>query len=187
MKRSVKKPHSHHFYLDPPLLFAICLLMATSLFTLYSAGGQAKMEDQALRFGIGFVAMFATLFAPVRLIKGLAPLIFILSIILLALVPFIGVDVNGAKRWLRLGVQIQPSELAKLSLPMMLAYYLGRQALPIRFTRVILSLIIIAIPVGLIFIEPDLGTSLLVAFSGLSVLFCADDCSPFQQFLQRDP
>lgn len=170
---STHKRNSHQFYLDLPLVIGICLLMMISLFTLYSAGGQETMEDQALRFGIGFIVMFITLFIPLRLVKTFAPFAYLVTLILLALVPFIGVEVNGAKRWLRLGMQIQPSEIAKLSLPIMLAYLLGSGDLPIKFKMMVASVLIIALPVGLVYIEPDLGTSILVALSGLAVLFLA--------------
>lgn len=173
MKPNAHQRHSHHFYLDPPIFIAICLLMLISLVTLYSAAGMDKTEDQALRFGIGFIVMFMTLFIPLRLVKAFAPVIYTISIISLILVLLFGVDVNGAKRWLNVGVRIQPSELAKLALPLMVAYLLGSRDLPVKFKMMVISLFIIALPVALIYKEPDLGTAILVAMAGLSVLFLA--------------
>lgn len=171
---SVPYANSHRVYVDVILLVFIALLMGVSLVVLYSAAGLDKALDQALRFGIGFLALFLALLAPKSWIRFFSPGFYILTVAMLVAVHFFGVNVNGSQRWLDLGVgQLQPSEIAKLSIPLMLAYYYHDKPLPPSWRDIGMTLLIILVPVGFIFKQPDLGTSLLVALSGLIVLFLA--------------
>ncbi len=167
-------PNQHRFYLDFPLLLLLLLLMGTSLTILYSAAGADKMFSQATRFGVGLVVMLFILLIPKRVIRFFIPGFYLLTVLLLLAVHFFGISVNGSQRWLSVGfTQIQPSEIAKLSIPLMLAYYFSARSLPPNWKDLVISLAIIALPVGLIFRQPDLGTSILVALSGLTLLFLA--------------
>ncbi len=164
----------HRIYVDIPLLLMILTLMTGSLAMLYSAAGLSKMTDQAVRFGVGFVVMAFVLLIPKNIIRFFTPSFYVLTIVLLVAVHFFGISVNGSQRWLNIGItQIQPSEIAKLSIPLMLAYYYYARPLPPRWSDLFLSLVIIFIPVGLVFRQPDLGTAILVATSGLILLFLA--------------
>lgn len=166
--------NTHRVYLDALLVLFVALLMGVSLVVLYSAAGTDKVLDQALRFGIGFLVLCIALLIPTSWIRFFSPSFYGLTIILLIAVHFIGVNVNGSQRWLDLGVgQLQPSEIAKLSIPMMLAYYYHDRRLPPTWKDIGITLLIIIVPVAFIFLQPDLGTSLLVALSGLIVLFLA--------------
>ncbi len=163
-------------HLDFPLLVALFILALTGLIVLYSASGQdvIEVQKQSMRLGVGFVIMFfLAQLAPQTLQRWSLPL-FILTIILLILVLIVGVQVKGAQRWLDLYLfRFQPSEIMKLIAPMALAWFLAETALPPRFFRLMASLVLLAIPVVLVAVEPDLGTSLLIASSGFFVLFLA--------------
>lgn len=167
-------PAQHRFYVDLPLLVLLLLLMSISLAVLYSAAGFDKMSSQAVRFGIGFVVMAFVLLIPKSVIRFFTPLFYLATVGLLIAVELVGVNVNGSQRWLNVGVaQIQPSELAKLSIPLMLAYYFYARPLPPKWRDLLISLMIISVPAGLVFRQPDLGTATLVALSGLVLLFLA--------------
>lgn len=167
-------PTQHRFYADVPLLVLILLLMTVSLAVLYSAAGFDKMADQAVRFGVGFVVLAFVLLIPNNIIRFFTPLFYLGTVLLLIAVELVGVSVNGSQRWLNIGVaQIQPSELAKLSIPLMLAYYFYARPLPPRWRDLLVAMVIIFVPVGLVFKQPDLGTAILVAASGLILLFLA--------------
>lgn len=171
---TVPQRHSHRVFLDAILLVFIVLLMSVSLLVLYSAAGLDKMLEQALRFGIGFLVLFISLLIPRAFIRFFSPGFYLLTLLLLLAVYLFGVNINGSQRWLDIGaVNIQPSEIAKISIPMMLAYYYYDKPLPPSWKDIGMTLLIIFIPVVLIFKQPDLGTSLLVALSGLIVLFLA--------------
>ena len=163
-------------HIDFPLLVALLILSLTGILVLYSASGQDinAVSKQGIRLGVGFILMlFLAQLSPQTLRRWSLPL-FIMTIILLVLVIFVGVEVKGAQRWLDLYLfRFQPSELMKLVAPMALAWFLAEAALPPRLVRLFFSLVLLAIPVVLVAIEPDLGTSLLIASSGFFVLFLA--------------
>ncbi len=163
-------------HLDFPLLASVFILSLTGLFVLYSATGQdvAEVQKQAMRLGVGFVLMVFLAQLTPQTLQRWSPYLFMLAIILLILVLVAGVQVKGAQRWLDLYLfRFQPSELMKLVAPMALAWFLAETALPPRFVRLLASLILLAIPVVLVAVQPDLGTSLLIASSGFFVLFMA--------------
>lgn len=124
------------FHLDTTLFLLLLSVCACGLTILYSASGGnfAVVQAQAIRMGIGIFAMLILAFTPPYVIKNLTPAFFIVSIISLTLIYFIGVEVNGSHRWLDLKiVRFQPSELMKLAAPMMVAYYLSNRNLPPAF------------------------------------------------------
>ncbi|GGZ90025.1 rod shape-determining protein RodA [Ignatzschineria ureiclastica] len=164
------------FHLDTVLTFLISMLTLFSILVLYSASNHnmAYVTSQALKIGGGFVLMIIIAFIPPARIKQLTPLFYIFALLLLTAVIFIGVEANGAHRWIDLKViRFQPSEIAKLAVPMMVAYYLHKTNLPPKLINIVGSLILIGIPFALIFMQPDLGTALIILFSGLAALFLA--------------
>ena len=163
------------FGFDPWLLGAVLLLAGLGLVILYGASGgnTALVANQAIRFGIGGVVMLAVSRLPVSWLQSWAPYLYALALLLLLAVTAMGVG-RGAHRWLDLGfMRFQPSEIAKLGLPMMLAAVLHTRPLPPSLPTILWLLALIAVPVLLIAEQPDLGTAILVCLSGLFVVFLA--------------
>ena len=160
---------------DAVLLAALSLLIFLGLTTLYSAGGanEEQVIRQAVHFIIGLLLIVLFSQIPSKTLRQWAVWLYAGGVILLVLVLAIGVTKKGATRWLNIGVDIQPSEIMKLAVPMMVAYYLSEKPLPLRFSHVIVSLILIAVPMLLIMKQPDLGTALLIATSGFFVMYLA--------------
>ncbi|MFA0414767.1 rod shape-determining protein RodA [Vibrio renipiscarius] len=164
------------FHIDLPLLLGILLLMAFSLVVMFSASGQsfAMMDRQAMRMILALGVMIFLAQLPPRTYETLAPLLFFLGVALLIGVLFFGESSKGAQRWLNLGfVRFQPSELLKLAVPLMVARYIGRRSLPPTFQTLMMSLVMVCVPTILIAKQPDLGTSILIAASGVFVIFLA--------------
>lgn len=162
-----------HTHLDAWLLLLLLLLCGFGLFVLYSASGQDMeyVQRQAVRMGVGFVVIVFLAQIQPRTYKFLAPLAYLGGVGLLLGVLFFGVGAKGAQRWLELpGFRFQPSEMMKLAVPMMVAAWLTRQQLPPTFRHLLSTLILLAIPTALIMKQPDLGTSLLIASSGVFVI-----------------
>jgi len=150
-------------------------LMVAGLFVLYSAAEQdiGTVWRQAVRLGLGVAVMLVLVQVPPRLLQLWAPWLYVLAMVLLVAVLLFGVG-RGAQRWLDLGVlRFQPSEAAKLALPLMLAAILARRPLPPGWVDLLAGLLLIGLPVALIVLQPDLGTAVLVAASGLCILFLA--------------
>jgi len=167
---------SQRLHLDIPLLFGLVLMCGIGLMVLYSAGGQDVnlIYRQASRMGRAILlrVMVAHL-SPARLAR-MSLWLYLLGIGLLALVLLGGEVGKGAQRWLNLGIiSFQPSELMKLAVPMVLAWFFADRRLPPSLGRIFYATIIIVIPALLIAKQPDLGTALLVAMAGLSILFVA--------------
>jgi rod shape determining protein RodA len=167
---------AHRFHIDVPLLLLLLMLTAFGLVVLYSASGQdmGAVVRQGRYFVVAYVVMIAA--AQVSLVRYMrwAPWFYLLGICLLVAVIFVGVGAKGAQRWLSLGgFRFQPSEILKLVVPMTVAWYLADRVLPPRFKYIAASLAIIGIPALLILRQPDLGTALLIAASGLFVVFMA--------------
>ncbi len=163
-------------HIDFPLFFGIFALCAIGLVVIYSAGGQDinLVYRQAIKLLIALVGMVIVAQLPPAEIARWSLKLYIFGIILLIIVIFYGDVGKGAQRWLDLKVfRFQPSELMKLSVPMMVAFYLADKTLPPRFLRVASVCVLIVIPVLLIAKQPDLGTALLVGAAGFSVLFIA--------------
>ncbi len=160
--------------LDLPLLFALVVLIGFGLMVLYSAtdGNQAQLQRQIIFITVAFFVMFVVAQIDVRVLRRWAPLMYLFSLSLLVVVLFLGSTSNGAQRWLDLpGLpRFQPSEIMKLVLPLSLAAYFSRRPLPPRFKHIFWALVLLMLPAALIAIEPDLGTALLIAVSGIFVL-----------------
>ena len=159
---------------DRPLLYALVAFAALSLVILYSASGKNLLivGSQALRFGLAFIVML--LIAQVRpdTLARYSPHVFALGLVLLVLVLVMGVIGKGAQRWINLGVfNLQPSEIMKLGVPMVVAWWLARDSMPPKLINTGIGLMLILIPVLLIMKQPDLGTAALILASGLLVIF----------------
>ena len=163
--------------LDWPLLLALAALMGIGLAVLYSAGGArrgpALLTAQGARFAIGLAAMWALSRVSVIQLRTWSPSVYVLSLLPLVAVLLVGTGKHG-RHWLDLGVfYLQPSELLKISLPMMVAWYLHQRPLPPRIGTVLGSAVLIAIPTALILRQPDFGTAMLIAASGVFALLLA--------------
>ena len=162
--------------LDVLLLMPMLVIMITGLFVLFSAsdGDWDTVNRQIRNFLIGFAVLMVV--AQIRLdtLQRWAPALYLGALFLLLLVPFSGVGVNGAQRWLSLGfIRFQPSEIMKIAMPLMVAAWIVRYALPPRPTTTVTALLVIAIPAAVIATQPDLGTAILVGASGAFVVFMA--------------
>lgn len=160
-------------HLDLSLLMAILSLAVAGLFILYSAGGESLrlLTQQGIRIGIGLLLMLVCAQIPPQRYRQWAPWLFTIALLLLLFVLAIGIIGKGAQRWLGVGVlRIQPSELMKLAVPLMLAWYLDNKSLPPNRRVLIISFLILMVPVILIAKQPDLGTALMIALSGICVL-----------------
>jgi rod shape determining protein RodA len=159
--------------IDLPLAGGLLLLAMAGLCTLYSAadGDVGQVGGQAVRFVLGFVLMLVISRIPPSTLRNWTPWLYAGSTLLLVVVSVLG-EGRGADRWLNLGVmRFQPSELAKLTMPMMVAWYLHPRQLPPRWKDIALVGVMIAVPAYLIGKQPDLGTALLVAAAGSFALF----------------
>ncbi|GGI72194.1 rod shape-determining protein RodA [Shewanella gelidii] len=164
----------HRIHIDLPLLSGLLALMGFGLFVIYSAGGEnlALMERQLVRMGLGIAIMFCVAQINPEILKRWALPIYIAGIILLLGVHFFGEVNKGAQRWLNLGfMEFQPSELIKLAFPITMAWYISKHPLPPKKRHLAVAGVILLIPTLLIAKQPDLGTSILVAASGIFVLF----------------
>jgi len=163
-------------HIDTPLLIGLLLLLGYGLIILYSAAGEnfALIERQFVRIGLAFVVLFVMAQIPPRILAAWTIPLYGMAILLLVGVMFFGVTGKGAQRWLDLGVfRFQPSEIMKLALPMMLAWFLNERTLPPRNYDLFIAIILIVAPALLIYQQPDLGTALLIAASGMFVLLLA--------------
>lgn len=164
-------------HIDFPLLILLLALTAYGIVVLYSAsdGSRSVLIRQGIYFVVGYIAMILIAQFDVRFFERIAPWAYLGGVLLLVLVLLFGTGAKGAQRWLSVpGIpRFQPSEIMKLLVPMTLAWYLSRRVLPPRLKYVLAAAILILLPTGLIVVQPDLGTSLLIATSGILVLFFA--------------
>jgi rod shape determining protein RodA len=161
--------------IDWPLFVALCCVMAASLVVQASAGGgeMRVMLAQAARFVAGIGAMVLLSRVPPARLRIWTPIVFGVTMALLPMVFAFGHG-RSARLWINLGIfYLQPGELLKISVPMMVAWYLHRVPLPPRWGTTVVCALIIGAPVGLIILQPDLGTGMLVAASGAFTLFLA--------------
>lgn len=162
--------------MDTPLLVLLLILSMTGLGILYSASGQNMdvLSKQIIRLGLAFSIMTVIAQMSVHTLRLWTPWLYAAGVLALITVFFAGDIGKGAQRWLDLGLlRFQPSEMMKLTMPMMLAWLLAGKPLPPKFSQMIVALIIIAVPMILIIEQPDLGTALLVGCAGFFVLFLA--------------
>ena len=163
-------------HIDPLLFIGLLLLTIFGLAVLFSASGQSEsyVKRQGVFFILAYVGMFTLAQVDVQVLRRWAPWLYAGGIFLLILVFLIGVGAKGAQRWISLGFfRFQPSEVLKIAVPLMVAAYFSSKRLPPRFKHILTALAVTALPAGLIFKQPDLGTAILIFTSGLIVLFLA--------------
>ena len=162
--------------LDGPLLVGLAILALYGLAILYSASGQSldTILRTVVRIALGTAAMLALTHASPNLLRRLSPWIYVIGVALLLVVGLTGVIGKGAQRWLNLGiVRFQPSEVMKLAVPMLAAWYLHERPLPPDLRALLILAVIIFLPAGLVAMQPDLGTAALIAASGALLVLMA--------------
>lgn len=163
-------------HIDLPFLLCILSILAYSAFVMWSASGQdvGMMERKIGQIFMGLCVMLVMAQIPPRVYESWAPYLYVFCVILLILVDAFGQISKGAQRWLDLGfVRFQPSEIAKIAVPLMVARFINRDVCPPSLKNTSIALILIFMPTLLVAAQPDLGTSILVAASGLFILFLA--------------
>jgi rod shape determining protein RodA len=165
-----------NMHIDIPLLLSLLLLAAVGLIVLYSASEQNTdiVIKQIIRLLIAFGIMIAIAQLSPDTIEHWAPWLFGIGLVMLIAVLILGEIGKGAQRWLNLGiVTFQPSELMKLALPMLIAWYFAESTLPPKLKPTLIALVLIMVPSILVAKQPDLGTAIILAGSGMFVLFLA--------------
>ncbi len=163
-------------HLDGPLLLALLAVCAAGLIVLFSAAGEdfPVFLRQATRAGIAFAVLVAMAQIPPRMLRVAAPWLYAAGVLLLVIVAVTGDVAMGAQRWLDLGVvRFQPSEIMKIAVPMVCAWFLQDRPLPPDLRSLLVLSVAILVPTLLIAEQPDLGTSLLVASGGVLVVLLA--------------
>ena len=164
------------WHIDSWTLSLLLILSGFGMVMLYSASGHdlGAVSAQAKRLGLGFVLMFLVAQAPPEWYRSGAGWLYGGTVLMLVLVLLLGDSAKGAQRWLDFGVmRFQPSELMKLAMPLAIAAYLHQRTLPPQIGSMLVSIVLIAVPTGLVMVQPDLGTSLLVVAAGGFALFFA--------------
>ncbi|MEQ1668160.1 MAG: rod shape-determining protein RodA [Sulfuriferula sp.] len=163
-------------HLDYPLLLLLFALMLLSLFLQYSAAGEdsGKLLAHGINMLVALGIMVIVANVPPQYLLALAVPLYTMGVILLIGVALFGDVVNGSRRWLHLGVtRIQPSEIMKIAMPLMLAWYFHYHEATLKLKDYGIAALLLAIPVALVAKQPDLGTALLISASGFYVLFFA--------------
>ncbi len=160
---------------DGWLLLGVLILAAFGLVTMYSAGFDhgTRFVDHGRNMVLAVIILFVMAQVPPQRLMALAVPLYSLGVLLLVATAVFGVTKKGATRWLDVGVVIQPSEVLKIAMPLMLAWWFQRREGRLRVLDFIVALMLLAVPVGLIVKQPDLGTAILVMASGLFVIFFA--------------
>jgi rod shape determining protein RodA len=174
MIKSFLKRFSAH--IDPFLMACVMLTLLTGLVVLYSASGQSldRVSGQMVNILIAMSVMWVASNIPPQHLERISLPLYALGLLLLLCVALFGEISHGARRWLDIGItQVQPSELMKIAVPMLLAWYFAKREASPRLADHILGAVLLAVPVAFIMKQPDLGTSLLIAASGFYVLFLA--------------
>ena len=160
---------------DGPLVLVVLLLAGVGLITMYSSGFDhgTRFEDHGRNMLIAAAIMFVMAQVPPQRLMTLALPVYTLGVALLLAVAFFGITKKGATRWLNLGITIQPSEILKIAMPLVLAWWFQKREGQLRPLDFAVGAVLLFIPVALIIRQPDLGTALLVLCTGLSVIFFA--------------
>lgn len=162
--------------IDGALMLIAMLILTLGLFTLYSAAYEnpTRIQAQLVNIGVACMAMWIAARVPPQTLMRFAVPIYVLGLLLLVAVALFGEVVNGARRWLHVGlVRFQPSEIMKIAMPLMLAWYFQRREATLRDRDYAVAALILVVPGLLIARQPDLGTALLVLAAGFYVIFLA--------------
>ena len=160
---------------DGPLAFAVFMLASAGLLIMYSSGFDhgSRFVDHGRNMLIAGFIMFVVAQIPPQRLMALAVPLYLLGVALLIAVAIFGITKKGARRWLNIGIVIQPSEILKIAMPLMLAWWFQKREGQLRPLDYMVAALLLVVPVGLIMKQPDLGTSLLVLAAGLAVIFFA--------------
>jgi rod shape determining protein RodA len=160
---------------DGPLAFAVFMLASAGLLIMYSSGydNGTRFQDHARNMLIAATIMFVVAQIPPQRLMTLAVPLYILGVTLLIGVAVFGITKKGARRWINVGVTIQPSEILKIAMPLMLAWWFQKREGQMRPLDFAVAALLLLIPVALIIKQPDLGTALLILAAGMSVIFFA--------------
>jgi len=160
---------------DGPLAFAVFLLASAGLLIMYSSGFDhgSRFVDHGRNMLIAGFIMFVVAQIPPQRLMTLAVPLYIFGVALLVAVAIFGITKKGARRWLNVGIVIQPSEILKIAMPLMLAWWFQKREGQLRPLDYTVAALLLVVPVALIMKQPDLGTSLLVMAAGLAVIFFA--------------
>jgi len=160
---------------DGLLAFAVLLLACAGLMTMYSSGFDqgTRFEDHGRNMLLAGLILFLVAQIPPQRLMALAVPLYAAGVILLVAVALFGVTKKGAQRWLNVGVIIQPSEILKIAMPLMLAWWFQKREGQLRTLDFAVAGVLLALPIGLIVKQPDLGTAILVLSAGMSVIFFA--------------
>ncbi|WP_399682964.1 rod shape-determining protein RodA [Xenophilus sp.] len=160
---------------DGLLALAVLMLCGAGLVTMYSSGYDhgSRFMDHGRNMLLAAGIMFVVAQIPPQRLMSLALPLYVLGVGLLVAVLLFGITKKGATRWINIGIVVQPSELLKIATPLMLAWWFQRREGQLRPLDFAVSFVLLALPVGLIMKQPDLGTSLLVLAAGLAVIFFA--------------
>ncbi|MDO9114552.1 MAG: rod shape-determining protein RodA [Polaromonas sp.] len=160
---------------DGPLAFAVFLLASAGLMIMYSSGFDhgTRFMDHGRNMLIAGGIMFVVAQIPPQRLMAFAVPLYVMGVALLVAVAIFGITKKGAKRWINLGIVIQPSEILKIAMPLMLAWWFQKREGQLRPLDYLVACLLLVVPVGLIMKQPDLGTSLLVLAAGLAVIFFA--------------
>ena len=162
--------------IDGPLFSISFLLIILGLITLAGSNLETSkiIVTQIFNISVGLIIFTLVIFTNPRILFGYAPILFFLTIFLLVLVHFFGIESNGAKRWLAFGgLNLQPSELIKITLPLMIAWLYQNFQNKISLKVHLIAIFLILVPVYLVLLQPDLGTSIMIALSGFLIIFLA--------------
>ncbi len=160
---------------DGPLAFGIFMLACAGLLTMYSSGYDqgSRFEDHGRNMLLAGVILFVVAQIPPQRLMALALPLYVAGVTLLIAVAIFGVTKKGARRWLNVGITIQPSEILKIAVPLMLAWWFQKREGQLRPSDFAVAALLLALPIALIVRQPDLGTAVLVLSAGLSVFFFA--------------
>jgi rod shape determining protein RodA len=160
---------------DGPLAFAVLLLAGLGLMTMYSVGFDhgTRFASHSRNMMLAVVVMFVVAQIPPQRLMSLAVPLYVVGVALLLAVFLFGIEKKGSQRWINLGVVIQPSELMKIAMPLMLAWWFQRREGQLKPLDFGVAMLLLAVPAAFILKQPDLGTTLLVVASGLFVIFFA--------------
>jgi rod shape determining protein RodA len=162
---------------DAPLLLALSVLAAIGLVAMYSAGYDhgTRFVDHGRNMLLALVVLLVVAQVPPQRLQQLAVPLYVLGVALLIVtaLPGLGITKKGATRWLNVGIVIQPSEILKIAMPLMLAWWFQKREGQLRVSDFVIAALILLLPVALVIKQPDLGTALLILFSGVYVMFFA--------------
>jgi rod shape determining protein RodA len=160
---------------DGPLALAVLVLAFAGMLTMYSSGWDhgTRFVDHGRNMLIAAAIMFVVAQVPPQRLMALAVPLYVVGVALLVAVELVGITKKGAQRWIDVGLVIQPSEILKIAMPLMLAWWFQKREGQLRPLDFLVAGVLLAVPVLLIMKQPDLGTSLLVLAAGLSVIFFA--------------